>query len=197
MRRLLTISRQIAVTAGTKLVAIGMGKSEFGYALDRGLWEKERQGWLRFLRTSVLDKLSLKFKWRWQVGSDIYGFERIFMQEIQNRSHQPWWQGSEEVPQGEFIVRRKGKKDQDVKDPWLCWSPPPATPVFCFQGWHWQVNPFHSVVLGAKSTLPFLFSGLSPPCLCTLFWAPRMPKSLLNSDTLHHYSPCAVPSHVM
>lgn len=50
-----------------------------------------------------------------------------------------------------------------------------------------QPPPFS--VLGTKSALLSLFSGLCPLCPHALFWVPSRSKSLLNYDTLKHSSP--------
>lgn len=52
------MSSQVVVTARTKLVAMEMEKSEGSYDLDAGIMGKgNRQGGIRFLMTSVWDKL--------------------------------------------------------------------------------------------------------------------------------------------
>lgn len=60
MRMLLTMSGQVVVMARTKLVAMEMEKSEVGHGhdLDPGIMGKGNcQGGIRFLMTSVWDKL--------------------------------------------------------------------------------------------------------------------------------------------
>lgn len=63
------MSRQLAVVAGAKLLTVGIEISEFDHDLGPGVVGKEKgQGWLRFLMTSVLDKLHLRCLGERQVG---------------------------------------------------------------------------------------------------------------------------------